>query len=85
MPGVAECVPVSKAYKLVSRDHQAESTVVRIPTALGEVRFGGSAVAMIAGPAQLKAVHRRLRLRSASRRQVRDCFAEAHTSAHFSL
>jgi len=54
MPGVAECVPVSKAYKLVSRDHQAENTVVRIPTALGEVCFGGNAVAMIAGPCAIE-------------------------------
>ena len=33
MPGVIECIPVSKPYKLVSRDVKAENTVVRVPTA----------------------------------------------------
>src|ERR1700736_4913109 len=50
MPGVIECIPVSKPYKLVSRDVKEETTVVRIRTPLGEVSFGGSAVAMVAGP-----------------------------------
>ncbi|MGC1658870.1 MAG: 3-deoxy-7-phosphoheptulonate synthase [Candidatus Acidiferrales bacterium] len=50
MPGVAECIPVSKPYKLVSRDAKAEDTVVRVPTALGEVSFGGGAVGLVAGP-----------------------------------
>jgi 3-deoxy-7-phosphoheptulonate synthase len=50
MPGVAECIPVSKPYKLVSRDAKIEDTVVRVPTALGEVSFGGGAVGLVAGP-----------------------------------
>jgi 3-deoxy-7-phosphoheptulonate synthase len=50
MPGVVECIPVSKPYKLVSRDAKQEDTVVRIPTPLGEVAVGGGAVAIIAGP-----------------------------------
>jgi 3-deoxy-7-phosphoheptulonate synthase len=50
MAGVAECIPVSKPYKLVSRDAKVEDTVVRVPTALGEVAFGGGAVALVAGP-----------------------------------
>jgi 3-deoxy-7-phosphoheptulonate synthase len=50
MPGVVECIAVSKAYKLASRDQQADPTMVRIPTALGEVSIGGTAVALIAGP-----------------------------------
>ena len=44
MPGVVECIPVSKPYKLVSRDAKDDDTVVRIPVraappALGQ---GGS-------------------------------------------
>jgi len=31
MPGVVECIPVSKPYKLVSRDAKEDATVVRIP------------------------------------------------------
>jgi 3-deoxy-7-phosphoheptulonate synthase len=50
MPGVVECIPVSKPYKLVSRDVKEENTVVRIPTPAGEVTFGGTDVAMVAGP-----------------------------------
>ncbi len=50
MPGVAECIPVSKPYKLVSREAKQENTVVRIPTPCGEVTLGDRAVAVIAGP-----------------------------------
>jgi 3-deoxy-7-phosphoheptulonate synthase len=50
MPGVIECIPVSKPYKLVSRDLKAEDTVVRVPTPLGEVAFGGQSLALVAGP-----------------------------------
>jgi len=32
MPGVVECIPVSKPYKLVSRDAKEEDSILRIPT-----------------------------------------------------
>ena len=54
MPGVVECIPVSKPYKLVSRDVKQETTVVRIPTPLGEVTFGGPAIGMVAGPCAIE-------------------------------
>jgi len=54
MPGVGECIPVSKPYKLVSRDIKPENTIVRVPTPLGEVTFGGLAVAMVAGPCAIE-------------------------------
>ncbi len=50
MPGVIECIPVSKPYKLVSRDVKEENTIVRVPTPSGEVTFGGTAVAIVGGP-----------------------------------
>jgi len=50
MPGVVECIPVSKPYKLVSRDVKAENSVVRVPTPSGDVSFGGQAVAIVGGP-----------------------------------
>jgi len=50
MPGVIECIAVTKAYKLVSRDMKEANTVVRIPTPAGEVTFGDTAVGMVAGP-----------------------------------
>jgi 3-deoxy-7-phosphoheptulonate synthase len=50
MPGVIECIPVSKPYKLVSRDVKADDTVIKISAPAGTVQFGGGAVAIIAGP-----------------------------------
>jgi 3-deoxy-7-phosphoheptulonate synthase len=47
LPGVGECVPVSKPYKLVGRELKEETTVVD----LGDgVRIGGPELAVIAGP-----------------------------------
>ncbi|MGH9795393.1 MAG: 3-deoxy-7-phosphoheptulonate synthase [Candidatus Acidiferrales bacterium] len=54
MPGVAECIPVSKPYKLVSRDIKEEETVVRIATPLGEVAIGGGNVAIAGGPCAIE-------------------------------
>jgi 3-deoxy-7-phosphoheptulonate synthase len=50
LPGVVECIPVSKPYKLVSRDAKEEDTVLRIPTPRGDVLVGGNHIAMVAGP-----------------------------------
>src|SRR5579863_1352346 len=50
MPGVIECIPVSKPYKLVSRDAKEEDSVIRIPTPSGEVVVGGAHLALVAGP-----------------------------------
>jgi len=54
MPGVVECIAVSKPYKLVSREAKQEDSVVRIPTPSGEVQIGGQAVALIAGPCAIE-------------------------------
>ena len=46
-PGVSECVPVSKPYKLVARELREDPTVIE----LGDgVRIGGAGIAVIAGP-----------------------------------
>jgi 3-deoxy-7-phosphoheptulonate synthase len=50
LAGVIECIPVSKPYKLVSRDAKQEDTILRIPTPRGEVLVGGGNVALVAGP-----------------------------------
>lgn len=50
LPGVIECIPVSKPYKLVSRDAKEEDTVLRIPTPSGDVLVGGEHIALVAGP-----------------------------------
>src|SRR5579863_6612545 len=46
LPGVSECIPVSKPYKLVSREAKEEDTVLRIPTPSGDVLVGGKHIAM---------------------------------------
>ncbi len=46
MAGVVECIPVSKPYKLVSREVKAENTVIEV----SEAQIGGPDIAVIAGP-----------------------------------
>jgi 3-deoxy-7-phosphoheptulonate synthase len=50
LPGVVECIPVSKPYKLVSRDAKEEDSILRIPTPAGEVIVGGKHVGLVGGP-----------------------------------
>jgi 3-deoxy-7-phosphoheptulonate synthase len=50
MPGVIECIPVTKPYKLVSLDVKEDPTIVRIPTPSGDVFVGGAHLAVVAGP-----------------------------------
>jgi 3-deoxy-7-phosphoheptulonate synthase len=50
LPGVVECIPVSKPYKLVSRDVKEEDSVLRIATPSGDVQVGGEKIALVAGP-----------------------------------
>jgi 3-deoxy-7-phosphoheptulonate synthase len=50
MPGVIECIPVTKPYKLVSRDVKEEDSIIKIPTPSGDVFVGGPHIAMVAGP-----------------------------------
>ena len=50
MTGVIECIPVTKPYKLVSRDVKEEDSIVCIHTPVGEVLVGGPHLAVVAGP-----------------------------------
>ncbi len=45
-PGVDEVVPISRPYKLSSREFQPQNTVVKV----GDVTIGGEALVMMAGP-----------------------------------
>jgi 3-deoxy-7-phosphoheptulonate synthase len=54
MPGVVECIRVSKPYKLVGRDLKPENSIVRVPTPSGEVSFGGNAVGIVGGPCAIE-------------------------------
>ncbi len=54
MSGVIECIPVSKPYKLVSRDVKEEDSVIRIPTPSGTVEVGGKSIVIVAGPCAIE-------------------------------
>ena len=68
MPGVAEVVPVSRPFKLASREVIAEDTIVTV----GGVPIGGSApLAIMAGPCSIESREQTL----ATARAVRDAGA----------
>ncbi len=50
LPGVAEAIPVSKPYKLVSREVKPDDTVVNV----AGVKVGGGAMALCAGPCSVE-------------------------------
>lgn len=52
LPGVAEVIRVSKAYKLASRDVKEEDTVIRFPGT--DAAIGGSELAVVAGPCSVE-------------------------------
>jgi 3-deoxy-7-phosphoheptulonate synthase len=56
LPGVLEVIPVTHAYKLVSREVKAESSVVTI----GGVPIGGRSLAVVAGPCAVETLEQTL-------------------------
>ncbi len=46
LPGVKEVIPVTRPYKLVSREFQSENTIIRV----GDVKIGKGHMTIIAGP-----------------------------------
>ena len=56
LPGVLEVIPVSHAYKLVSREVKGEDSVVRI----GEVPVGGPELTLVAGPCAVESMEQTL-------------------------
>jgi 3-deoxy-7-phosphoheptulonate synthase len=63
LPGVAEVIPVTAAYKLVSREAKREDTVVSI----GGVSVGGPRIAVIAGPCAVESERQALAIGHAVR------------------
>ena len=51
LPGVQECIPVTKPYKQVSREWRPQPTVIQLP---GGVTIGGDEVAVTAGPCSVE-------------------------------
>jgi 3-deoxy-7-phosphoheptulonate synthase len=60
MEGVKETIPVTKPYKLVSRETHPESTVIRI----GDVRIGGGEPVIMAGPCAVESEEQALTIAS---------------------
>ena len=52
LPGVAEVIRVSKAYKLASRDVKEEDTIIRFPGS--DAAIGGRELAVVAGPCSIE-------------------------------
>jgi 3-deoxy-7-phosphoheptulonate synthase len=50
LPGVAEAIPVSKPYKLVSREVKIDNSLVHVGPHQGGFTVGGPELAIIAGP-----------------------------------
>lgn len=67
LPGVAKVVPVSKPYKLVSREMHPAPSVIRV----GDVEIGGDRLVVIAGPCAVEDRRRTLEIA----RVVRGCGA----------
>ncbi len=82
MAGVLECIPVTKPYKLVSREVHPDDTVVRI----GSVAVGGEAPTFIAGPCSVETEARTLevarRVRAAGAHIFRAGAYKPHTSPY---
>lgn len=63
MPGVVECVPVSKPYKLVGREFKEEETIV----GLDDVAVGGRELVVMAGPCAIESREQALAIAAAVR------------------
>lgn len=58
LPGVQQVIPVTKAYKLASRETKPEDTVV----AVGDLKIGNGSLTMIAGPCAVENRDQTLRI-----------------------
>jgi 3-deoxy-7-phosphoheptulonate synthase len=54
LPSVAEAIPVSKPYKLVSREVKSDDSLIPVGPASARVAIGGKELAIIAGPCAIE-------------------------------
>jgi 3-deoxy-7-phosphoheptulonate synthase len=50
LPGVEEVIPISKPYKLASREFHPDNTIIDV----GDIRIGGEEIVVIAGPCSVE-------------------------------
>jgi 3-deoxy-7-phosphoheptulonate synthase len=67
LPGVKDAIPVTRPYKLVSRELKSENTTIRV----GPVTIGDGSLTLIAGPCAIESEERALEIA----RQVADAGA----------
>lgn len=75
MDGVKETIPVTKPYKLVSRETHPDSTVVTI----GDVKIGGGELVVMAGPCAIESEEQALTIA----RFVKKCGAKVYRGGAF--
>jgi len=75
MDGVKETIPVTKPYKLVSRETRLEPTVITI----GDISIGGGEVIIMAGPCAVESEHQALTIA----RCVKKCGAQVFRGGAF--
>jgi len=56
LPGVKEVIPITRPYKLVSREFQSDSTIIQ----LGDVTIRGNDLTIMAGPCAIESEHQAL-------------------------
>jgi len=76
LPGVAECMRITKPYKLVGRDLKHDKTVIRI----GEAEIGGDNIAIIAGVCAIESREQAMLTAQVSLRWAVDGFAAARSN-----
>jgi 3-deoxy-7-phosphoheptulonate synthase len=75
MDGVKETIPVTKPYKLVSRETRLEPTVITI----GDISIGGGGVIIMAGPCAVESENQALTIA----RYVKKCGAQVFRGGAF--
>ena len=62
LPGVRDVIPVSKPYKLVSREMHSENTVVSLGQGKDTVHIGGDSLVLMAGPCAVESENQALEI-----------------------
>ncbi len=62
LPGVRDVIPVSKPYKLVSREMRSENTVVTLGQGEDAVHIGGDSLVLMAGPCAVESENQALEI-----------------------
>ncbi|MDB9822334.1 3-deoxy-7-phosphoheptulonate synthase [Deltaproteobacteria bacterium] len=70
MPGVKEAIPVTRPYKLVSREFKPEGTIVRV----GDVEVGNGHMIIIAGPCAVESESQALTIAEKVKKAGADMF-----------